>query len=50
LFYAVVIWLAVTLHICKANSLNLDLETEHLDCGTCIMQCSSLLLENGILT
>lgn len=46
LFYVVVFWLAV---IWEANSLNLDLETEHLDCGTCIMQCSSLLLENGIL-
>jgi hypothetical protein len=32
LFYAVVFWLAVLLHIWEANSLNLnlDLETEHL--------------------
>ena len=49
LFYAVIFWLAVMLHIWEANSLNLDLETEQLDCGTCIMQCSSLLLEDSIL-
>ena len=49
LFYAVVFWLAVMLHIWESNSLILDLETEHLDCGTCVMQCSSLLLENSIL-
>ena len=49
LLYAVVFWLAVMLHIWEANSLNLALETEHLDCGTCILWCSSLLLENSIL-
>jgi hypothetical protein len=48
-FCAVIFWLAVMIHIWQANSLNLDLETEHRDCSTCIMQCSSLCLDNSVL-
>lgn len=41
LFYCVVgFWLAVMLLIWEANSLTLDMETEHVDCGTCIMRVS----------
>jgi hypothetical protein len=49
LFYGVVFWLAVMLHIWEANSLNLDLETERFDCITCIMHCSSLFMDSSIL-